>query len=305
MLSRSSSLRRARPLLGTLVEIAATGGAAGALAEAVEAAFAAIQRVHACMSFHEPSSDVTRINRAAAGCDITLDAHTHRVLRFANQLSEASNGAFDVSIADVLVRQGLLPAVPSSRSLPPDTAHAPAATWRDLVLTGCRTARWTRKGCIDLGGIAKGYAVDQAVAVLRERGIEHAVVNAGGDLRMFGMPQPVHLRDPYAANALVAIGTLNDCAVATSSSPYPDDAGAHDAVDALVDPARRACVGWGQSVTVIAPDAMTADALTKVVRLRPEAAPELLDRANARAIVIDRRGIRQCGVRPVDAVGLA
>ena len=208
--SRPESCRRARPLLGTVVEIAATGSTFVGAVMAVEVAFAAVQDVHRLMSFHELESDVSRINVARAGETVVVNPHTHRVLRFARKLSAASSGVFDVTVGDTLVRHGFLPAPDAEDSRPRE------ATWRDLELPEGNGVRWRRAGRIDLGGIAKGYAVDMAVENLQSCGATSGVVNAGGDLRVFGEPQPVHVRLPDAPGMLVALGLFADCALATS-----------------------------------------------------------------------------------------
>ncbi|KQU89770.1 thiamine biosynthesis protein ApbE [Variovorax sp. Root318D1] len=288
---RSNSLRRARPLLGTLVEITASGASAG-LPTALDAAFAAIEQIDRLMSFHAPNSDVSRINAAIAGCEIRVHPHTSSVLHFARKLSALSDGAFDITIADVLMRNGFLPRPEESAV----ARTAAAATFDDLVLLPDHRVRWRRKGWIDLGGIAKGYAVDCAIGALRAHGLASAVVNAGGDLRFFGDPQPIHARHPDAPTSLVPLGVFSDCAVATSSGYFSGRISGSGVTEPLVDPTRRACVRWGQSVTVVAPDGMTADALTKIVRLSAQAAPSILERLRAQAMVIDSRGMRRCGI---------
>jgi FAD:protein FMN transferase len=282
-------MRRSRPLLGTLVEVAAEG-ATPLLPAAIDAAFAAIERVQRLMSFHDPDSDVSRINRTQAGRSLRIDPHTAHVLRFAQALSEASDGLFDVSTAPTLVAVGFLPERRRE-------AIAPDINYRDLaLLPGCRV-RWCRKGLIDLGGIAKGYAVDCAIAALRCQGIATGIVNAGGDLRCFGDVQPIHVRHPGAPTTLMQLGWLADAAVATSAGYFSGTRAGARRIDPLVDPRRRRCTRWNASVSVVATDGMTADALTKVVRLAPESAPDILDRFDAQAIVIDRHGSRSCGRR--------
>ena len=283
--SRPDSCRRARPLLGTLVEIAATGSSSVAAVTAVEAAFAAVQAVHRLMSFHELGSDVSRINMAPVGEILFISAHTHRVLQFGQQLSEASSGVFDVTVGDALVRHGFLPALAA------DDSRAREATWRDLELLAEDRVCWRRAGCIDLGGIAKGYAVDVAIATLQSHGILSGLVNAGGDLRMFGEPQPVHVRLPDAPGMLAPLGLFADCALATSAAYFSTVHADGVPVEPLVDRDRRIGGARQGSVTVVAAECMTADALTKVARLAPHLAPQVLDSFEARAIVID--GTRQ------------
>src|SRR5215467_14501231 len=105
----SSSLVRARPLLGTFVEICARGIDPVRLECAIEAAFAAVARVHQRMSFHEPQSDIARFNGAGSGAVIGVDEWTWQCLAAALDLQHRSNGLFNVAIAPALERLGLLP----------------------------------------------------------------------------------------------------------------------------------------------------------------------------------------------------
>ena len=244
--------RRARPLLGTYVEIACRGDAQRCL-PAIEAAFAAIARVHALMSAHEPRSDVSRMNERAQLEAVRVDAETHHVLEAALALHAQSGGAFDV-------------------------AAGSAGTSGDIrLLAQCRV-RFARPMRVDLGGIAKGYAVDRAVAELAARGITQAIVNAGGDLRVLGAePQPVHLRDPGRPSLLHPALALASGAVATSAGYF---------TRAVVDPSTGAACEDRGSASVVAPTAMLADALAKVVLLRGARARALLRRYDAHALVL-------------------
>src|SRR5260221_4472616 len=116
MLSRSSSpagcgrqnVARMRPFLGTLVEISA-GGRESRVNDVMGAAFDAIERVQRLMSFHDAGSDVSRINAAPVGREVAVDRETYCVLRHALDLSERSDGAFDITVAPSLVAAGFLP----------------------------------------------------------------------------------------------------------------------------------------------------------------------------------------------------
>ena len=276
---RSNEIRRARPLLGTLVEIGAVGANA---AVGVEAAFREIATVHQLMSFHEENSDVSRFNRAAPGEIVHVDQRTYEVLGCAQRLSRLSRGAFDVTVGGRLVEAGFLPRPHGTMGFDPD------ASFEDLLLLSdnCLTRR--RRAWIDLGGIAKGYAVDRAVEALKECGVTSCIANAGGDLYVFGKPQPIHIRHPEKTSLVLPLGAISDSAVASSSGVYF----LHDKNDALVEPRRDRCVKWRQGITVIAPRCMLADALTKIVRLAPRRAPGILVQLKAQALVIDRRGVR-------------
>lgn len=287
------TLRRARPLLGTLVEVRASAALeAPFLHGAIDAAFAAVERVQRRMSFHDERSDVSRINAACAGEVIDIHAETYEVLSAARMLGDLCAGAFDIATADRLVRDRFLPE-PASRvaARPPE----PGVTYRDLELLPDAQVRWRRAGWIDLGGIAKGFAVDRAIAELRAHGVESAVVNAGGDLRCFGEAQPIHVRAPDEPSALLDLGTIENASIATSAGYFRgmQIGGAH--VDPLVDPAHDTCNAWERSISVLAADCMTADALTKVVRLAPQSVLSLLQCLNAQAVIIDRQGVSACG----------
>jgi thiamine biosynthesis lipoprotein len=279
----ASHVRRARALLGTFVEIAAAAPAARDLDAAVEAAFAAVAKVHRLMSFHDPASDVSRLNRDAGARTVVVDAWTWQVIDTAADLHRCSNGAFDITVAPVLQDLGLLP--------PPDTPAAPATEpWRgDAVETlPGRRIRFRHPGTrIDLGGIAKGFAVDRAVDALRAQGVTGGLVNAGGDLAAFGPAAwPIHIRDPRdPRTTLGAIAIGNEALASTGGRPDPFG-GAHAAAPAVIDARTGAPARAIAGVTVRAPTAMMADALTKVVMIEGEAAAPLLDRFHASALMV-------------------
>jgi FAD:protein FMN transferase len=238
-------VQRARPALGTLVQMRVEGLIEAAAVRAIDAAFAEVAAVHHCMSFHESDSDLSRLHRAPAGALVRVDVRTRAVLTCALDIAAASEGVFDPTIAGQQVARGQLPR--------PDSAFAPdpRATWRDIELLGDIQVRLRRPLWIDLGGIAKGFAVDRAVETLIAAGATQGCVNAGGDLRVFGSrAERIHLRT--AAGCLPVL-ELADAAVAGSSGAAHVHGRTRAAVNAC------ACVG------VVAATCMIADALTKVV----------------------------------------
>ncbi len=273
--------RRARPLLGTLVEVRATCADAARFDIAAEAAFRAVAEVHRLMSFHDAASDLRRIARARAGERVAVHAHTAAVLRRAQRWARASGGAFDAGCAARAVAAGWLPA--PADGVAPGTLPFEDALHVDGHEIVVHSPVW-----LDFGGIAKGYAVDRAVAALRRAGVDDGVVNAGGDLRVFGgREETVLVRSPFDAAELWPLAALRDAACATSASGEvairdARDAGAtHADVDA--DPPPR-------SVTVFAPTACAADALTKIVWRQGPRARALLRHARARAFVVRADG---------------
>jgi thiamine biosynthesis lipoprotein len=259
--------------MGTLLQIAARGSDANAVTRAMEDALAAVERVDRLMSFHADDSELTRINRHADRQPIAVDPWTYAVLRRAVHIAALSGGLFDVTVAPFLVEQGLLP---RREGAMPD-----GGDWRDLTLLSGGRVLFQRPMLIDLGGIAKGFAVDQAIHALRQGGCTEAIVNAGGDLRAFGSTRrPVHLR---RRTGLVPMAELRCGAIATSSprAILPDRLA--QPLGSIVDPKRGEAWNGDGSVMVAARSCMIADALTKVAALGGPACQPLLERFGAQA----------------------
>jgi thiamine biosynthesis lipoprotein len=276
---RPTPVERARPGLGTIVVVRASAGDPQCARVAVDAAFAEIARVHGLMSFHESQSDLSRLNREAFVHDVPVDVRTFEVLRFALELAEASDGAFDPTVAAQAVAAGVLPRPDSPIS--PD----PEASWRDVELDAARRAvRFRMPLWLDLGGIAKGYAVDLALDTLRGAGCVQASVNAGGDLRIFGPEaELIHLRCGLEAPEVLPVVELQDAAAASSGSRRDQAfaAGLH------LDGRTRAPVPPNRFVTLVAPTCMAADALTKPVMAQGDASAGLLRHYGAAAYLLD------------------
>lgn len=260
------------------MEITAAGADDARLVDAVRAAFAVVEGVQGRMSAHDPRSEVSRLNREAAAGPVTVSADTFAVLRRAHELAVESRGAFDYTVAPTLARWGFLPE--------PLAIDDPGGFRHVRLLRGNRV-RFLRPLAIDLGGIAKGFAVDAAVDVLRGRGVDAGTVNAGGDLRVFGArPAVVHLRHPSRPQACARSLRLSNAALATSSPCFTETARHGRRVSHLVDPRNGSAVTGGISVSVRAADCWRADALTKVVLNSPALAASLLARHGAEAFVM-------------------
>ena len=223
----SRTISRARPLLGTLVEVRV---APSPRAEAaLERAFGAIARVHRAMSAQESTSDIARLRARQRAA---LDPWTRRVLERAEEIRLASGGLFD-----------------------------------------CQACGYA------LDGIAKGFAVDRAVEALQAEGVASGVVNAGGDLRVFGERyEEIYVRLAREPNTLVHIGRLKDGAVATSGAAL------------LIDPRSSRARARAAGASVLAADCVTADALTKPCLLEPEQAREIAARLGAQVVLLEMDG---------------
>lgn len=279
-MSRCVELRRAQPLLGTYVEIRGRAQDELCVRRGLQAGFAAIACVHRLMSFHDASSDVSRLNRDAFHKTVSVDEWTWRVLSRAQEFAENSGGAFDVTIAPLLSRWGYLP-----QGQPTDES----ASFRDVILESRYRVRFRKPLSLDLGGIAKGFAVDRAVESLRAAGVFSGTVNAGGDLRAFGSEtQKVHLRDSTRPAHAAGVITLRNRAVATSGVYFSRKIKGGSAVSPLIDGRTRRPHVRDVSVAVSAAECLTADALTKIVLARGEDCCGILASYQANAVVLER-----------------
>lgn len=272
MPSSSPGIERAKPLLGTTVSMRVHGLQPACAHAAIDAGFAAMRAVHEAMSFHEGDSDVSRLNREAFDGPVEVRDATYAVIAHALAISAMTEGAFDITVAPLLVARGHLPRPP----------HAPdpdgAAIWRDIELLPEHRVRFRRRLWIDLGGIAKGYAVDRAMDALQGFAPKQACVNAGGDLRIAGPhAERVRLDADHGNDETVPIIALADGSLASSEGR---PAGPH------IDPRCRAAE-TRQFVSVAAPCCIDADALTKVVMARGACSARSLAVFSAHAVVHD------------------
>ena len=281
--TNAAARKRAKPLLGTFVEISLPAMREAEFLRLTDLAFALFADVHDAMSFHEPRSDLMRLACASAGDVCAVSGYTWEVLRMALDIEAASDGIFNVAVAPALVARGLLPS-PGGTQSQLATSLAAGIELLDTNHVRIRQPVW-----IDLGGIAKGYAVDVAVEALQREGVAECVVNAGGDLRVTGdAPHQLAIRHPASPTQSIHVATLQNLAAATSGGYFqPPCANGNEAAPqhaAIIGPARRDATF--ASATVIAPSCAIADALTKVVWLIGADAKDLLAAYNASGALV-------------------
>jgi FAD:protein FMN transferase len=274
MRRREALVRRAVPVMGTTAEIAVLHRDARYAQGAIDAAFAELDAVDRAMSRFRADSEIGRVNAAAGVGAVAVSAATALVVAEALRWADATDGRFDPALARAVELWDV-----TERSAPP----LPGALRRYAGQRLHRTVELERRGdgasirihgreaALDLGGIAKGYAVDRAVETLRGWGIRHALVNAGGDLYALGRspggePWRVGVQSPTEPGALVATLALEDRAIATSGSYEQYFAHAGRQYHHLLDPATGAPRETRvRSVTVAADRCATADAAATAV----------------------------------------
>jgi thiamine biosynthesis lipoprotein len=259
--------------MGTFAEVALDADLdADVLARLSQHVYAELERLDAKYSFHRQDSQLSEINRCAVRAKpIELDRETAALLGAALRFSRDSDGLFDICMAPQSVRHGALP----RHILPPESP----GDWRDLHLDGTQLA-FSQPVLLDLGGIAKGYAVDQGLGQVPE-GVD-VTINLGGDVRMrCWRNQTIALRAPQGRAH--AVEPMRAAAVASSIGAAGDHLGL------LIDPRSGGPSADRRSYSVFADTALQADALTKLAMLADDR--QLLWRAGARALVrIDAEG---------------
>ncbi|MCB9772228.1 MAG: FAD:protein FMN transferase [Candidatus Omnitrophica bacterium] len=276
-----NKIHRCRPLLGTFVEITAVGDSREKTNSAINAAFVEIERIERLMSFHDVQSEISYLNRFAKQKPVRVSQETYAVLKCSQELYELSNGVFDIAVASHLMDCDRLPRHEFFREVEPLCGKT-----CDIDLMLDQRVRFAKSLCIDLGGIAKGLAVDKAMKVLQDHGVESGLVNAGGDMRCFGDDEyPVYVRHPLTMGQLVALPSLKNMALATTANSYEES---RDVVQncAQVNGRTGEFLRRPFSISVCAKTCMIADALTKIVLALESESIKLLSQLEASAFII-------------------
>jgi thiamine biosynthesis lipoprotein len=252
------SCRRLRPMLGTFVAIECRAGDTQTAERAIGAAFDAVRCVEERMHPTRPGSDLAAVRAAQVGSPVSVHTWTAQVLALSQHMHWLSEGFFDPCLPDLPGRIGDIDV-----SVP------------GVVVCAAPVA-------VDLGGIAKGFAVDRAIDALRDSGCSAGLVNAGGDMRVFGPHVIVWVRTQSGAGSI----TLANQACAVSDTAQPNRPAEHRGYYSRVTGSSVVTVGHA---IVIAPTAALADALTKCVLLlraaqRQRTLDELLTKVGATSL---------------------
>jgi thiamine biosynthesis lipoprotein len=296
--SQSSNLFKYQQVaMGTVIEITLIGDDEEAANKAVLQAFQEIKRIETLMSPWLDSSDVTRINRSAGKERVKVSPETFEVIQKAQEISELSEGGFDITIGPLteLWREA------RKKKIPPSIEEVK----EKLGLVNFKNIETDQEGkvflkkkgmAIDLGGIAKGYAVDRAFELLKFLGYRNLIINAGGDLRVGGLknnqPWSIGIQNPRESQKLLARISVSDMAVVTSGDyerffNYEGKRYHH-----IFNPKDGFPTDDCQSVTVLCKEGMIADALaTAVFVLGPEKGYSLCRKLDGvECLIVDKEG---------------
>jgi thiamine biosynthesis lipoprotein len=290
------------PKMGTEFRLVLYAASAEQAERAASRAFERVEELEDCMSDYRPQSELMQLSAHAGRGDwVPLSEDLARVLAAAQAVSEASGGAFDVSVGPLVRlwrRARRQERAPGAEALE-NAMQAVGSEKLELSDEG-RALRLLVPGMrLDLGGIAKGYALDQALVALEQEGVHSALVDGGGDVRVGAAP-------PGRAAWLVRLETpgeplsleLVDAAVATSGDAYRFVELEGVRYSHIIDPRTGRALAQQATVSVIALDGMTADALASAASvLGPSEGLEWLraePRAEARWVWLENDALRSC-----------
>ncbi|MHC4552427.1 MAG: FAD:protein FMN transferase [Planctomycetota bacterium] len=286
-----------RQVMGTVARILTLSEDENQARSAIAAAFEAIDRVDELMNDYDPNSMLSQLSLTAVDTPVPVDEELFDVLAAAKQYSRLSDGAFDVTIGPVVK---LWRKAKVDETVPTESELAVARSLvghENLLLDAeAKTVQFAKPGMsLDVGGIAKGYAIDRAIQALQDAGLAGGMVDIGGDLRCFGTPANraaywlIGLQDPKHPDDIMMVLNMNDRAVATSGDYQRFvviDGQKHSHIK---DPKTADSAQSLSSVSIIAPNAMAADALaTAVTVLGKEKGMALIEKTdNTEALLID------------------
>jgi len=294
-----------RYMMGTSIEVQAFGGDEPARKAAIDEAFAAFAEVDRLMSNYRDDSELALVNRRAAGGPIEVSEPMFRVLEAGRQVSAASNGAFDVTVGPLVKLWGFHDRQPHLPTAGEFAAVRPLVDYRNLLLNSTeRAVRFSRPGVeIDLGGIAKGFAVEVAAGILRRRGLG-GFIDAGGNQYLLGTPigkraWTVGIKDPDRPERVIGVVETAETSVSTSADSYNFLIANGRRYGHILDPRTLEPSNASLSATVFSRDGTLADAMSKAAFiLGPKAGLALVDSFAGLSAVIAYR-------KPDGAVGVA
>ncbi|OGP70841.1 MAG: hypothetical protein A2W09_04660 [Deltaproteobacteria bacterium RBG_16_50_11] len=286
-------------LMGTVVEVTLIDESEKEAQKAALQAFQEIKRIEQLMSLWIESSDISQINRSAGKGWRKVSSETMEVIKTAQKISELSEGGFDVTVGPLveLWRRAREKGIPPSNEGVKRSLNL--VNFKELSVDSEKGVYLRKEGMsVDLGGIAKGYAVDKAFERLRNLGYKNLIINAGGDLRAggtkFDQPWTIGIQHPRESQKNMAKVSISDEAIATSGDYEKFFIHEDKRYHHILNPKDGFPTNGCQSVTIIGKDGMTTDGFaTAVFVLGPEKGYALCQKLErVECLIVDKEGNR-------------
>ncbi len=292
-----TEFRRSQKLMGNSFEITVVDTSEKCASEHIDATIAEIQRIEQLLSTYKEDSQTSMINRDAGLRPVVVDAEVYNLIDRSLRISQITDGYFDISYGGIDKR---LWNFDKEMNALPDPAvikeNLKLVNYRNIVLDPKKkTVFLKEKGMrIGFGGIGKGYAAEMGKRLLQQRGVRSGVVNASGDLTVWGCqadgkPWTIGIANPDCANLPFSYLSMSDMAIATSGNYEKYVLIGGKRYSHTIDPKTGVPVSGIKSVTIICPNAEIADAMTTPVAIMGiDAAMDLINQiAQVECIIID------------------
>jgi len=295
--SRSRTMQKTEPIMGTNVTITVVAPTAAQGEAAIEAGMAELKRFDAMMSLYKDSSEITAVNKAAGKRAVKVSREMIEIVTAANEVSMLSKGAFDITVGPLVVlwqmrlKEG---AVPTDKEI---ARVRPLVNYRNIVIDRKASTLFLKKqGMImDLGGM-KGYLADRVADLMRKRGINNALIAVAGDIwalgrREDGTPWKIGVQHPRDKDTVLAVLDLSDRYVSTSGDYERFVIRESKRYHHIIDPRTGKPSKGVISSTLIGTKGALIDPLTKVpFILGPDQGMQIVNRIGAEAIIVDEDG---------------
>jgi len=309
--SRTSSgaiIERTRLYMGTIIQIKVPVGAEDdkeGIKQAIDRALEEIGRIEAVFSVFNKDSEIAKINRLKQAEALMISDEVFRVIEKSVEYNKITDGAFDITVKPLV---DLWAQAKEAKRLPSDLAVRDALDKTGsqfIVLDNVnKTIAFKKDGmALDMGGLAKGYATDRAIEVLKENGVLNAIVSSGGDMYCLGRRSrdklwEVGIRHPRKKGQIILQVGVEDKAVDTSGDYEKYFISNGRRYSHIIDPRTGYPIGDGVvSATVFANDSMTADILATALTILGEDGMEMIKSVNgAGAIVISKKKDNTLGI---------
>ncbi len=290
-----NSVSKTRPMMGTFVTVAVLDSSADRATEAMEKAFAEMERLIPLLSRHEPESPVSFLNQKGYLKDIP--GELHEVMQKVKKVHQLTYGCFDITVKPILD----LYAEHFSQSKTPPPDEEVRATLKRVgykyLIYAQEEIRFAREGMgISLDGIAKGFIVEKAIKKMKDMGVKHALINAGGDIQVVGdkghsQPWKIAVQDPRERSKMVEIISLREGAIATSGD-YESYFDPERKYHHIIDPETGFSPHHLASLSILSPSLTLADGLATALFVAPypEIGRLVSSLPNTSGLIIDRQG---------------